>query len=364
MTKLIGEELLSKLKEIEDLGKSDQARACGYVEVLEDGSQRINFMDFYAAVSDARSPGAGDISESDGENQIDALPAEWRALTEEHRIKRLTSEKVDTEILSIFSRIDEYKYAVALSENTPVHILDQLQEEGDYFVSQALIMRCLPFEIRCLDESDICALIQLGSIQDAALAKLSAANSWDIKEAVASAPNASNSTLIIVLADKDPRIQEIAARKLISDDLRELSSEELAKRIVGGKIENELVDIVLKGGDWKVRFAAHLASEGEHTDLLLDTEQGFAYRCFDALNRDGDLILGDDQKLIILRSGSAGDEEYTITLEKVMLDEDGDPEDYEQISYYESSLDAVASAIRDYLENDGKIEDIENSLPS
>ena len=28
MTKLIGEELLSKLKETEDLGKSDQARAC------------------------------------------------------------------------------------------------------------------------------------------------------------------------------------------------------------------------------------------------------------------------------------------------------------------------------------------------
>jgi len=362
MTKLTGAELLRKLKEVEELGKSDQARACGYFEVKEDGSQRINFMDFYAAVSDARSP--GDRTESDGENQIDALPADWRDLTEDQRIKRLMSEKVDTDILSIFSQIDEYKYAVALSENTPAHILDQLREEGEYFVSQALIMRCLPLDIRCLEEHEICSSIKSGSVEDYALAQLCFANSWDIREAVASAPNASKATLTIVLADKDPRIQEIAARKLISDDLRELSSDELAKRIARGDVEDESITIVVKSGDWKVRFAAHLASEGELTDLLLDTEQAFAYRCFDALNRDGDLILGDDQKLIILRSGSAGDEEYTITLEKVILDEDGDPEDYEQISYYDSSFDAVGSAIRDYLANDGKIEDIENSLPS
>ena len=53
MTKLTGEHLLRKLRETEDLGKSDQARACGYVETREDGSQRINFMEFYEAVSDA-----------------------------------------------------------------------------------------------------------------------------------------------------------------------------------------------------------------------------------------------------------------------------------------------------------------------
>lgn len=362
MTKLTGEELLSKLKETDNLGKSDQARACGYFEEREDGSQRINFMDFYAAVSDARS--LGKTVDSDGDSQIDLLPAEWRALTEDQCNQKITSEKLDPEILKAFSRIEEHKYSVALSENTPANILEQLREEGDYFVGQALIMRCLPLEVRCLDESDICSLIKSGSIQDSALAKLSAANSWDIREAVASAPNASKTTLKTALADKDPGIQAIAAKKLIPDDLRELSSEELAKRIVQGEIENESVEIVIKSGDWKVRFASHLASEGELDDFALDSKKAFAYRCFDALNRDGDLILGDDQKLIILRSGSAGDEDYAITLEKVALDEDGDPDDYEQLGYYDNSIGSVESAIEDYLANDGLIGDLESSLPS
>ena len=49
---------------------------------------------------------------------------------------------------------------------------------------------------------------------------------------------------------------------------------------------------------------------------------------------------------------------------RVLLDEDGDPEDYEQIEYYNSSLESVDSAIKDYLENDGAIEDLLNALPA
>ena len=362
MTRLTGEELLSKLKQTEDLGKSDQARACGYFEERDDGSQRINFMDFYAAVSDARS--LGKTLDSYGDNKIDSLPDEWSALTEDQRNQKITSEILDPEILRVFSRIDEHKYSVALSENTPENVLDQLREEGDYFVGQALIMRCLPLDIRCLDESDICSLIQSGGIQVDALAKLAAANSWNIREAVASAPNASEAILRTALADKDPSIQAIAANKLIPDDLRELSSEQVAKKIISGEIDAESLDIVIKSGDWKVRFASHLISEGELDDFSLDSKKAFAYRCFDALNRDGDLILGDDQKLIILRSGSAGDEDYTITLEKVVLDEDGDPDDYEQLGYYDNSIESVESAIQDYLANDGLIGDLESSLLS
>ena len=46
------------------------------------------------------------------------------------------------------------------------------------------------------------------------------------------------------------------------------------------------------------------------------------------------------------------------------LDDDGDPEDYEQLSYYDSSLESLESAINDYLENDGTMEDLINSLPA
>lgn len=75
MTKLTGEHLLQKLREAEDLGKSDQARACGYVETKEDGSQRINFMEFYEAVSDAQSNEGS--TETPKEDQIIDIPDAW-----------------------------------------------------------------------------------------------------------------------------------------------------------------------------------------------------------------------------------------------------------------------------------------------
>ena len=41
---------------------------------------------------------------------------------------------------------------------------------------------------------------------------------------------------------------------------------------------------------------------------------------------DGDIIVGDEDKLIMIRSGSENDTEYYITIEKVLGDE---PENYE-----------------------------------
>lgn len=92
--------------------------------------------------------------------------------------------------------------------------------------------------------------------------------------------------------------------------------------------------------------------------------QALAFRFLDAFNGKGDLILGDEQKLVLLCSGSAGDDDYTITLERVILDEEGEPEDYEQTGYYDSSLESIDSAIKDYLEKDGAIEDLLSTLPA
>ena len=48
----------------------------------------------------------------------------------------------------------------------------------------------------------------------------------------------------------------------------------------------------------------------------------------------------------------------------MILDDNGDPEAYEQVGYYDSSLGSVESAIREYLDNDGDIEDLVSSLPA
>ena len=51
---LTGPELLAKVKEVGDVSKSELARACGYVTSQPDGTERINFTAFCAALLSAK----------------------------------------------------------------------------------------------------------------------------------------------------------------------------------------------------------------------------------------------------------------------------------------------------------------------
>jgi len=51
---LTGSELLSKVKEFGDAGKSEIVRACGYVSTKKDGADRLNFTAFYEALLEAK----------------------------------------------------------------------------------------------------------------------------------------------------------------------------------------------------------------------------------------------------------------------------------------------------------------------
>ena len=51
---LTGSELLAKVKELGDVGKSEIVRACGYVSSKKDGGDRLNFTAFYEALLEAK----------------------------------------------------------------------------------------------------------------------------------------------------------------------------------------------------------------------------------------------------------------------------------------------------------------------
>lgn len=51
---LVGPELLTKVKELGDVNKSDLVRACGYVSTKKDGTERLNFTAFYEALLNAK----------------------------------------------------------------------------------------------------------------------------------------------------------------------------------------------------------------------------------------------------------------------------------------------------------------------
>ena len=57
---LTGSELLSKVKELGDVSKSDLVRSTGYVSTKKDGSERLNFTAFYEALLEAKGVSLGD----------------------------------------------------------------------------------------------------------------------------------------------------------------------------------------------------------------------------------------------------------------------------------------------------------------
>ena len=56
---LTGSDLLTKVKELGDVSKSDLVRACGYVSNKKDGGERLNFTAFYEALLEAKGVSLG-----------------------------------------------------------------------------------------------------------------------------------------------------------------------------------------------------------------------------------------------------------------------------------------------------------------
>jgi len=52
--RLIGSELIAKVKELDHLSKTEIAIACGYTSKMKDGSHRVHFVAFYTAVLDSK----------------------------------------------------------------------------------------------------------------------------------------------------------------------------------------------------------------------------------------------------------------------------------------------------------------------
>ncbi|MEH1780635.1 AbrB family transcriptional regulator [Nostoc sp.] len=50
---LLGEELLKKVKELENESKEDKAKKCGYYTITKNGIERVNMMKFLNALIDA-----------------------------------------------------------------------------------------------------------------------------------------------------------------------------------------------------------------------------------------------------------------------------------------------------------------------
>jgi len=50
---LVGEQLIHKVKELDNISKEEKAKACGYYTITKNGHERVNMMQFLNALIDA-----------------------------------------------------------------------------------------------------------------------------------------------------------------------------------------------------------------------------------------------------------------------------------------------------------------------
>ena len=63
---LTGADLLTKVKELGDVSKSDLVRSCGYVSTKKDGTERLHFTAFYETLLEAKGINLGTGSSNSG----------------------------------------------------------------------------------------------------------------------------------------------------------------------------------------------------------------------------------------------------------------------------------------------------------
>ena len=68
-TRLVGKELLAKIKELKGASKSEIAKACGYSSTTVTGDKRCQFTAFYQAVAEANGFNFDNDTNSDGKGR-------------------------------------------------------------------------------------------------------------------------------------------------------------------------------------------------------------------------------------------------------------------------------------------------------
>ena len=332
---LVGSELLNKIQELGDTGKSDLVRACGYISVEKNGAERLNFTAFYEALLEAKGVNMGPIGqggrklsyvatvqsngdlivETDytsmlglepgdkfeiklGRKQIRLIPtedsdedgetsaeedeqilAEWQELDSEEIVSRLKgTEKINETILTFLASSNDWEVrrAVAWHENTPDEVLETLAEDDDSDVSEATRERGLPKKWRFMSEEETVEALESSDIALETIENLSTSENWSIRQAVACSPSTPESILTNLKEDEDDDVREAATiERQLPLDWRFLNVWSKVIRLEQGHVEPAILEILSKSYAVVRRAVALHPTTPEHVISVLredDTE--------------------------------------------------------------------------------------------
>ena len=266
--RLVGSELLAKLKELGDVGKSDIVRACGYVSTTQDGGERLNFTAFYEALLEAKGmdPSSRGSNSNENDDELPSsstdLPADWQQLDGSEIVERLReTADLSGDVLAALAVSDDWEVrrAVAWHEDTPAPVLEALAEDDDSDVRQAIQERCLPQDWRVMSQDEKVAALQASDVSLEIINMLAGLENWSLRQAVAWSPSTPESVLARLKDDDDDDVIYAAtAERQLPIEWRFLSRWDKVERLGGETVDIEILEILAKSRASDVRRAVAL----------------------------------------------------------------------------------------------------------
>jgi len=144
--RLVGGELLAKIKELGDVGKSDLVRACGYFSQKSDGSERLNFTEFYEALLQAKGIGSlnggAEEDKPEAETELDAT----QPVNINSRRSSSSNQKANKVQESVPNVIDIKSISGPFSVNVSKSEISEPDDDGDMSVSLRLALASEAYE--------------------------------------------------------------------------------------------------------------------------------------------------------------------------------------------------------------------------
>jgi len=202
------------------------------------------------------------------------LPQEWRLLDDSDRIDRLKESAVQVEVLELLAISANWRVrqAVARHEGTPDAVLNQLADDDDSDVKQAIEDRRLPVEWRHLDEDERINTIRSTSVDLEVLETLSKSPSWRVRQAVASTTRTPLVVLEQLSRDRYSEVQRSAKDSLVQTQLpeewKQLSEMQKIKRLKSSHAPSEVLDLLALSSSIEIRDAVAMNSNASIAILL------------------------------------------------------------------------------------------------
>ena len=208
MERLTGQELLAKLAGMEGASKSDQARAAGYIRILDDGTQKSDFLALYSALLEAKKQliVAKENPEEKSEKVANPNSLEyWSTLDEDQIETHLCYMNVVPPAAMITKLATSLNPSIreTLAEllETPKEVLSSLVIDEEETVREAASLSLARILIgRLLPRRDFLSLLASDNLDDASVKKVFALGSQELQNALASNSNISEVCLEELLA--------------------------------------------------------------------------------------------------------------------------------------------------------------------